>query len=73
MLTLVYNQIKLKVEDEEKTDFITPYGVFCYQVMHFGLKKRGSYLPAYDAELPQAMDWPQRASLYWRCGHYHKR
>jgi hypothetical protein len=23
MLTLVYNQIKLKVEDEEKTDFIT--------------------------------------------------
>jgi hypothetical protein len=25
-----YNQIKLKVEDEEKTAFITPYGVYCY-------------------------------------------
>jgi hypothetical protein len=25
-----YNQIKLKVEDEEKTAFITPYEVFCY-------------------------------------------
>jgi hypothetical protein len=24
-----YNQIKLKVEDEEKIAFITPYGVFC--------------------------------------------
>jgi hypothetical protein len=33
-----YNQIKLKVEDEEKTAFITPYRVYCYQVMPFGLK-----------------------------------
>jgi dsDNA-binding SOS-regulon protein len=33
-----YNQIKLKKEDEEKKAFITPYGVFCYQVMPFGLK-----------------------------------
>jgi hypothetical protein len=32
-----YNQIKLKKEDEEKIAFITPYGVFCYQVMPFGL------------------------------------
>jgi hypothetical protein len=39
---LGYNQIKLKVEDEEKTSFITPYGVFCYQVMPFGLKKAGA-------------------------------
>jgi hypothetical protein len=28
----------LKKEDEEKTAFITPYGIFCYQVMAFGLK-----------------------------------
>jgi hypothetical protein len=33
-----YNQIKLKVEGKEKTAFITPYGVYCYQVMPFGLK-----------------------------------
>jgi hypothetical protein len=25
-----YNQIKLKIEDEEETAFITPYGVYCY-------------------------------------------
>jgi hypothetical protein len=25
-----YNQIKLKIEDEEKTVFATPYGVYCY-------------------------------------------
>jgi hypothetical protein len=37
-----YNQIKLKVEEEGKIVFITPYGVFCYQVMPFGLKNAGS-------------------------------
>jgi hypothetical protein len=37
-----YNQIKLKKEDEEKAAFITPYGVFCYQVMLFGLKNAGA-------------------------------
>jgi hypothetical protein len=37
-----YNQIKLKKEDKEKTSFITPYVVFCYQVMPFGLKNAGA-------------------------------
>jgi hypothetical protein len=37
-----YNQIKLKKEDEEKIAFITPYGIFCYQVMPFGLKNAGA-------------------------------
>jgi hypothetical protein len=37
-----YNQIKLKKEYEEKTAFITPYGVFCYQVMPFDLKNAGA-------------------------------
>jgi hypothetical protein len=37
-----YNQIKLKVEYEEKITFITPYGVYCYQVMPFGLKNAGA-------------------------------
>jgi hypothetical protein len=32
----------LKKEDEEKTAFITPYDVFCYQVMPFGLKNAGA-------------------------------
>jgi hypothetical protein len=32
----------LKKEDEEETTFITPYGVFCYQVMPFSLKNAGA-------------------------------
>jgi hypothetical protein len=32
----------LKKEDEEKTTFITPYDIFCYQVMPFGLKNVGA-------------------------------
>src|SRR3954469_13065473 len=33
-----YNPIRLKVEDQEKTAFITPFGVFCYNTMPFGIK-----------------------------------
>jgi hypothetical protein len=32
----------LKKEDEEKTAFITSYGMFCYQVMPFSLKNAGA-------------------------------
>src|SRR4051812_48650178 len=39
---LGYNQIKLKVEDKELTAFITPGGVFCYNVMTFGWKNAGA-------------------------------
>jgi hypothetical protein len=49
-----YNQIKLKVEDEGKTSFITPYGVYCYQVMPFGLK---NVCATYQRMLPRATDW----------------
>jgi hypothetical protein len=37
-----YNQIRLKVEDENKTMFITPHGVYCYTTMPFGLKNAGA-------------------------------
>jgi hypothetical protein len=32
----------LKKEDKEKIAFITPYDVFCYQVIPFGLKNAGA-------------------------------
>jgi hypothetical protein len=32
----------MKKEDEEKIAFITPYDIFCYQVMPFGLKNAGA-------------------------------
>ncbi|KAK1628969.1 hypothetical protein QYE76_003284 [Lolium multiflorum] len=34
--------IRLKEDDEVKTAFITPYGVFCYRTMPFGLKNAGA-------------------------------
>ncbi|KAM0915484.1 hypothetical protein ACQ4PT_010819 [Festuca glaucescens] len=37
-----YHQIKMAKEDEEKTAFITPCGVYCYMSMPFGLKKMGA-------------------------------
>ena len=35
---LGYNQIKMALEDMEKTSFITPWGTYCYKVMPFSLK-----------------------------------
>ena len=36
---LGYNQIKMV---EEKTDFITSQGLYCYKVIPFGLKNAGA-------------------------------
>ncbi|GAA0186028.1 hypothetical protein LIER_33316 [Lithospermum erythrorhizon] len=38
MLPQGYHQIKMYAEDEEKTAFITEYGLYCWKVMSFGLK-----------------------------------
>ncbi|XP_071681565.1 uncharacterized protein [Lolium perenne] len=37
-----YNQIKMAVEDQEKTVFITPLGAYCYIAMTFGLRNAGA-------------------------------
>ena len=37
-----YNQIRMTPEDEEKTAFYTPIGVYCYTVMPFGLRNAGA-------------------------------
>lgn len=36
-----YNQIKMAPNDMEKTNFITPWGTYCYKVISFGLKNAG--------------------------------
>lgn len=36
-----YHQINMCLDDEEKTAFITPFGIFCYVKMPFGLKNAG--------------------------------
>ena len=39
-----YNQIKMFLKDENHTLFMTPFGVYCYTVMHFSLKNaRATY------------------------------
>jgi hypothetical protein len=37
-----YHQISLAVDGEEKTTFITPFGIFCYTKMVFNLKNGGA-------------------------------
>ena len=39
---LAYHQIKIAVEDMEKTAFLTPCGVYCYTCMSFGLRNTGA-------------------------------
>ena len=37
-----YNQIKVKRADKYKTTFITHWGTFSYECMHFGLSNAGA-------------------------------
>jgi hypothetical protein len=37
-----YHQISLAIDDEDKTAFITPFGIFCYTKMTFRLKNGGA-------------------------------
>jgi hypothetical protein len=39
---LGYHYIALHLEDEDKTSFIMPHGIYCYKVMTFGLKNAGA-------------------------------
>jgi hypothetical protein len=42
-----YHQISLTIDDEEKTVFITSFGIFCYTKMTFRLKNGGATYQKY--------------------------
>jgi hypothetical protein len=42
MAILAIIKISLVIDDDEKTTFITPFEMFCYTKMMFGLKNRGA-------------------------------
>jgi hypothetical protein len=54
-----YNQIRLKVQDKDKTAFITPHGVYYFTTMPFGLKNAGA-LSTVHAGVPDGADRSQR-------------
>jgi hypothetical protein len=54
----VYHQIPLKVEDQIKTSFITPFSAFCYTTMPFRLKSAGA-----------TYQWGIQWCLYLQLGH----
>ena len=50
----VCHQISLKEDDQIKTSFITPFSVYCYTTMSFGLKNtRATYQRAIQMCLDQ--------------------
>jgi hypothetical protein len=59
-----YHQISLAVDDEEKTAFITPFGIFCYTNMAFGLKKWGSNILEVRTHCSRKPNWEEQRSLY---------
>ncbi|XP_034591676.1 uncharacterized protein [Setaria viridis] len=45
-----YHQIALNPADQDRTVFITPYGIYCYNTMTFGLKNIAVELGEFDIE-----------------------
>jgi hypothetical protein len=59
-----YHQISLAINDEEKTRFITSFGIFCYTKMAFGLKNGGGYISKICTHSLEKLDWEERRSLH---------
>jgi hypothetical protein len=53
-----YHQIVLHPDDEDKTTFITPHGIYFYKVMTFGLENAGAtYQKAYIYDVVVKTTW----------------
>lgn len=51
-----YNQICMSTTDEENITFVIDYGLHCYRVMPFGLKKCRCYISNVRKQAFQALD-----------------
>jgi hypothetical protein len=58
-----YYQISLVIDDEEKTAFITPFEIFFYTKMEFGLKNGGHISEEYTHHIG-SLDWEKHQSLH---------
>jgi hypothetical protein len=59
-----YHQISLAIDDEEKTVFITSFGIFCYTNMAFGLKNgRTTYKKCVHTVLEGQIGWNIKAYI----------
>ncbi|KAL0427212.1 UNVERIFIED_CONTAM: hypothetical protein Slati_2896000 [Sesamum latifolium] len=59
-----YNQIPLAPEDQEKANFVTNQGIFCYNIMHFRLKNCRSNIPTTCQSHVPKSDWPKYGDLH---------
>jgi hypothetical protein len=58
-----YHQISLAIDDEEKTTFIMPFGIFCYTKMAFELKNERAIYQKCVHSLGKS-DWEECRSLH---------
>jgi hypothetical protein len=58
-----YHQISLAIDDEEKTTFIMPFGIFCYTKMAFELKNGRAIYQKCVHSLGKS-DWEECRSLH---------
>ena len=61
-----YHQIPMHPPDAEKTSFITPHGLYCYNVMPFGLKNAGAHLSEVGDENVPTFTRQYHGGLYRR-------
>jgi hypothetical protein len=61
---LGYHQISLAIDDKEKTSFITPFKIFCYTKMAFGLKNGWWHISEVCTHHLGKSDWEKRRSLH---------
>jgi hypothetical protein len=63
-----YHQIALNPDDEDKTTFVTPHGIYYYRVMTSGLKNVVATYQKGNTKVPEVTKQKERRSLCRRCG-----